>query len=317
MTFDGWLREFQWLREPNRPCIVSADLDGVASAMLQGAYLGWRTVGIYDGKLLALYEPPADIDWDGVVFIDVEILRPEIHSIGNHLFALDSQDVTDLRSTYGKCANPNLWRGINVYDSFQRKYPFSTLPMLLASLAIEDDTFDLSRFWMALVLHTDSSFTNAGVYQANALDWLEAMDTRGRAAGLDRMCRKLNRTPGRTMLALLDEVQRWAGEAGFGGLQRACRFDPRESAQNERIRALAARLQQEAGLDTSLPFGNAPVYCEQFKFETLPNHTVGRRKNAFAYAREKRVLSMAATGRTESGLSITLPNPDSEVVALR
>jgi len=317
MTFDEWLRLFPWLHQPNRQCIVSADLDGVACALLQSITLHWETVGTYDSKLLSLYVPVDRIDWDNVIFIDVEILRASIQSIGNHLFALDADDVEHLRSTLSNCANPNLWRGINVNDSFGSKYPFSTLPLLLASHALRDNAFRLSRFWMALVLHTDSSFTNAAHYQANALDWLSAMDTDGRSPGLDRMCRKLKRIPGQMMLALLNEVQTWAGKAGFGKKQRACRFDPRVASDNERITALLDRLMDELGEHVALPFGSDPVYTEEYTLETYRNDTKGRRTETFRMAREHRVLSMAATGKTETGLSITFPNPDSPVTVLR
>lgn len=317
MEFDEWLRSFPWLFESNRKCIVSADLDGVACGLLQGLTLSWQTVGTYDGKLLALYESVDRIDWRTVVFVDVEIFRRSIRSIGNHLFAIDRDDVDRLRNEFPHCASPNLWRGINVRECFQRKYPFSTLPILLASHAVSDDSFELDRFWLSLVLHTDSSFTNAAMYQANALDWLSAMNTHGRSAGLDRMCRYLNRIPGQSMIGLLNHVQSWISEAGFGGLQRACRFDPRDNASNERVALLVERLMEELGSRVSLPFGRVPEYVEEFETAVLPNHTVGRRKVAFDSAWSRRVLSMAATGRSDKGLSVTYPNPDSPVAVLR
>jgi hypothetical protein len=317
MTFDEWLRSFPWLHQPNRQCLVSTDLDGVSCALLQSIELNWSTVGTYDGKLLTLYVPIGRVDWENVVFIDVEVLRSSIHSIGNHLFAMDGDDVRFLRSEFPHCASPNLWRGINVNDSFQGKYPFGTLPLLIASHALRDDAFDLHRLWLALMLHTDSSLTNAARYQANALDWLAAMDTGGRVPGLDRMCRRIKRTPGETMLSLLDEVQRWAAEAGFGGLQRPCRFDPRNPDESARMVTLIEKMTDELGVSVSLPFGSVPIYSEEFETCSLANHTVGRRRDAFARARRLRALSMAATGRTATGLSVTRPNADSPIVPLR
>lgn len=285
--------------------------------LLQMCEQEWCPVGVYDGKLLALYVQPEDIDWRDVVFIDVEILRAEIHSIGNHLLALDQDDVAHLCTSYPHCANPNLWRAINVTDSFQSKYPFSTLPLLLSTHAIRDDSFRLHPVWLALMLHTDSSFTNAAQYQRNALDWLEAMRSDGRSPGLDQMCRTLKRMPGQIMISLLNDVQTWAREAGFGPLQRACRFDPRGLEHRDKICLLLNRIMTELGIHQNLPFAIQPVYVEEFRTGVLPNHTKGKRAASFLSARSGRALSMAATGRSESGLSITLPNTRSRIVALR
>lgn len=317
MTFDEWLRSYPWLNDHGRQCIVSADLDGVACSLLQSLKCHWKTVGIYDGKFLALYSEIETIDWEQVIFVDVEILRPHIHSIGNHLFALDNTHVDCLRSVFPKCMNPNLWRRINVNDSFQRKYPFSTLPLFLAAHALHDDAFELDRFWMGLALHTDSSFTNAAHYQANALDWLAAMDTNGASPGLDRMCRLLKRVPGQSMLALLNEVQTWIGAAGFGAKQRACRFDPRVDSDNDRIAALVNRLFTELDQRANLPFGQMPVYREEFRTEVLPNDAKTRRRRSFEHAFAQRVISMAATARSDKGLSVTVPNSDTPIICLR
>jgi len=310
MTFDAWLRGFPWLFQRDLPCVISADLDGIACGLLQQETLGWRVIGTYDGSAFCLWEQPNSVVWDDVVFLDVEILRPRARSLGNHLFVLDEDDVARLRRETAQCANPNLWRGINVRDSFQRKYPFSTLPLLLAARVLDDSDFQVTRAWIALSLHTDSSFTNAATYQANALDWLRVMGE-DVPDSLKRFCRVLERLPAQTAILMLHQVQEWAAAASFGAKQRACRFDPRNDTRRERAKHLMDRLRSETSCQTLLPLDRAPVYSETFTTELLPLHTKGRQVTSFVRARSVRAVSMAATGRSEEGLSITLPNQNS------
>jgi hypothetical protein len=308
MTFEEWLGSFDWLADRDRPVIVSADLDGIACGLLQQAQLGWRIIGTYDGAAVCLYVQPDDPQLHEVVFVDMEILRSRVRSIGNHLFALDDEDVAFLQAEFLNCVSPNLWRGINVRATFQQKYPFSTLPLLLAGHTVRNPDFRVERPWLALALHTDSSFTNAAVYQANALEWLACIRSNSENKGLARFCRRLERLSAQQAVALLNEVQTWAHEAGFGGKQRPCRFDLRSEAQRVRVCRLLERLRCETGIAPDTPFANAPTYVEEFETLKLPLHTLGRQKTSFDTARTRRAISMAATGRTILGLQATVPN---------
>ncbi len=119
-SFSDWLLSFDWLGRRDLSCVISADLDGLACGLLQSLLLNWRVVGTYDGAALCLSEPPDRLRWDDLVFIDVEILRTRARSIGNHLLAEDGADSARITKAFPRCVNPNLWRGVNVVESFQR-----------------------------------------------------------------------------------------------------------------------------------------------------------------------------------------------------
>ncbi len=162
--------------------------------------------------------------------------------------------------------------------------------------------------WIALSLHTDSSLTNAAVYQDNALEWLGAMGSGASPEGLRKLCELLRRLPMQSALRLVNQVQGWTAEAGFGKLQRACRFNLREPGQHARANVLLEILRRETGATAAgLQHVLAPVHCVEFETRKLPIHTKGRRAASFAEARSVRALSLAATGQTDEGLSLTVP----------
>jgi len=315
--FDQWLGSFPWLNERGLPCIISADLDGLCCGLFQQEHLEWRVVGTYDGSRLAMWESPEAIDWQRLVFLDVEILRSDARSIGNHLLASDIDDVARLRTEFPNCANPNLWRGINVNDSFQQKYPYSTLPLIIAAHLLRDPEYRVPEAWLALILQTDSSFTNAAMYQANALKWLELMGMGEDESSIRRLCEILRRLPVQIALHLVERVQGWAKEAGYGVMQRSCRFDPSDSENLARAERLLARVRSETNSGSTLPLERKPVVVETFKTAKLPIDSKGRRQSSFAAASAGRAVSLAATARSDEGLSFTLPNPASVAPLLR
>jgi hypothetical protein len=103
--------------------VVSPDFDGLLCALLMNSHIGWQLCGFYDGKALALCHPVNHIC--ELVFLDVEIYRPSVRSIGNHLLQWSSR--TPLPN-FQRTINPNLLRGITAYkeEEFRRKYPFGT-----------------------------------------------------------------------------------------------------------------------------------------------------------------------------------------------
>jgi hypothetical protein len=316
VTFETWLSSYQWLCERELPCIVRANLCGLACGLLQRATLNWNLVGTFDCQTVCLYRAPNAVDWRRVVFLDSEILRDNVHSVGNRLFALDSADALQLLKTYPHCINPNLWQTVGIREGGRGIYPFSTLALLLASFAIRDAGYDVSDPWLALTLHADSTFIRAAFSPNNALDWLTAMRAGSNSAGLARFCRLLERLRAQTALKMLNAVQSWAADSGFGGKQRACRFDPQVARDRERAAALVERLRHETGASCDLPLAAQPTYVETFETRELPIDSIGRQKQSFAFARDERVISMAATGRTAEGLQVTLPNPHGRIAAL-
>lgn len=313
-TFAEFLTRHSWICDEERPCVVSPDIDGLLCALLMGHARKWRCLGFYDGDRLCLYENPRRIPWDEAVFIDVEVLRPDVRSIGNHLLSYDAEDARTLEATYPGLANPNHWRGIHFEPDFQRKYPFGTLPLLVCALALRK-LVEIERRHLGPLYYADSGLENAVVYKDNALDWLRAMGAEDPKSPLAPLCNVIRRRTIFEGLKALAEVQSMVSKAGFGKMQKAARFDPENEAARKKAQALAGFLTDLTGWKANLPLDAAPALILSFRTKRLPLDAKGRAKASFEKVRRERALSLAATGRTDEGLSYTIPPPKTEKFA--
>lgn len=285
--------------------------------MLQQGFLGWNIVGTYNGSILALWEAVEDVGWEKVVFLDLEILRSKARSIGNHMLAAHAEHAQELSKNFPNCANPNMWRGLNAWNSFGSKYPFATLPMLLAARISKGTDLGEMRAWLSLMLQADSTFTNAAMYQANALDWLKVMGGSDHASPIERFCTLLARLPAQSAMQMVEDVQGWAHEAGFGAVQRACKFDSTTPSERAKAAALATRIAKETGMPVPAFLSKEPKCIEKFEESDLSAKNKGSLVASAETSKKNRVISMAITGKTEEGFSYTLANPKSSVVLFR
>ncbi len=146
--------------------VLSADVDGLLSATLLHHHLGWRVAGYYDCETLWLSQQGFE-HRDQLVWIDLDIARPGLPSLGHHILTLDDQVPPDLAHV----CNPNLLAGIGV-DRFTGKYPFSTLLFLLW---LHEITLRRSLIARLLVLHADSTWLNARRYGENCREWQQRL----------------------------------------------------------------------------------------------------------------------------------------------
>lgn len=106
MNIKEILKRYSWLIEKNRKCIISPDADGLISGLFMSEYLGWRVVGYYDnGKNLIIDK---NISARECVFLDTEIFREGIRSIGHHIIRLRERDFPGNWSKFANCLNPNV-----------------------------------------------------------------------------------------------------------------------------------------------------------------------------------------------------------------
>lgn len=227
--YDQLAREYPWIRERDRKCIISADLDGVLSALLMSHLLSWQVVGVYTINSLfiassavpetdRLLGPEDLLRKSDFCFIDHDIYRRHIKSIGHH-FLRWSNDVPIPEHTAGHSSlNPNLLRGFSFNNEFNRKYPFGTFHFLVACFsawAMLSD-FRPDDDLTTLLLQVDSSFENAIKYQDNALDWLDWLGGSDERSPLYPVCRRmLHFTP----YVILDQFRKLAAEFGRWGLR--------------------------------------------------------------------------------------------------
>lgn len=304
--FAQYLKRHSWLTDPGRPCIASPDIDGLLCALIGGFVLKWECVGFYDGNKIALWANPRRIVWSETVFLDVEILRPDVRSVGNHLLTFDADDAARLEESCKGIMNPNLWRAIHFIEDFPRKYPFGTLPLLYCAFAFRGLVQAEPRHLGALY-YPDSGLENAVVYKDNALDWLRAMGAEDPSSPLAPLCKMVSGQTVYETLKVLSKVQALVARAGFGQKEKAARFDPELSEDRERAARLADSLSLMTGWEAPLPLGSPPHVVMTFDTRRSPLDAKGRARESFETAHRNEALSLAATGRTSEGLSYTVP----------
>ncbi len=81
VNYDQIRSRHPWIATKGQLAVLSPDSDGFLSALFLCHYLNWRIVGFYDGKALLLRKGLSARD---CVFLDIELFRPGIRSIGQH-----------------------------------------------------------------------------------------------------------------------------------------------------------------------------------------------------------------------------------------
>lgn len=162
------LKDHPWLIERGRKCVLSCDSDGFLCGLLISNVLGWKVVGFYDNKVLALKRGVAYTD---CTFLDIEINRIGVSSIGNHLVEFN-RDITVTNHNFVHCVQPNMMRKFDGKNDFQRKYPFATVHLLLGLLQEAKLISALPKEALTPLLFTDGVLNNLFGYPENCLDWM-------------------------------------------------------------------------------------------------------------------------------------------------
>ncbi|WP_462137394.1 hypothetical protein [Candidatus Mycalebacterium sp.] len=170
MDYAEIIKTHQWIVSDNHDCIISPDCDGFLCGLLLTTLLNWRIVGVYDGKALAIKD---GIDYHDCIFMDCEVNRAGVKSIGNHLLEYNRR-IQLSNHNFGCCINPNLLRGFDGKESFQRKYPFGTIHLLLSLLQGGGKlaSGDICPQAIAPLLFADGVCNNLFGYPENCLDWI-------------------------------------------------------------------------------------------------------------------------------------------------
>lgn len=175
---------FPWLYKDSnkvKGIIISPDTDGFISALLLNEIFSWKVVGFYDGKILTtIDETDFQKNKEDYIFIDVEILRPDIKSVGHHILMYDVNNPHPLISkTENVCIQPNNWRGMDFKNTFATKYPFGTFHLLISIIYYLDPQNPALKFnpTKAIIpsIYLDGVFKNLFNYPENCLDWLKYM----------------------------------------------------------------------------------------------------------------------------------------------
>ncbi|MCX6812348.1 MAG: hypothetical protein NTW79_01855 [Candidatus Berkelbacteria bacterium] len=171
INFDDVIKKHPWIVENSHDCIISPDADGLICGLFMSKYFGWKIVGYYDnGKHLILKNGKKAKD---CIFLDTEIFRKNIKSIGHHIVRYRQKDFPGDWSQFDNCFNPNNLRGRTLKEQFSKKYPMGTIHLLIA-LASEKVKIEFANDALFAVLQADGSINRLlDKYSENMADWLD------------------------------------------------------------------------------------------------------------------------------------------------
>ena len=132
--FDVLLDVFPWINERDRLCVLSPDSDGLLCGLFMSKFRNWKIIGFYDDKVGVINQKYLDQD---IVFLDGEIFRQSIKSVGHHMLKLNKNSNVDF-SGFEQCIQPNLLRNYDGKHDFRLKYPLATIHLLISILAYAD-----------------------------------------------------------------------------------------------------------------------------------------------------------------------------------
>lgn len=294
MDWERLLLEQEWLQQTDLPMVVSPDFDGLLCALLMSHYRNWRLCGFYDGRKLTLVMPPTHIR--EFVFLDMEIYRPSVRSVGNHLL----QWHQEIKLPKFNCAvNPNLLRGITKQE-FGRKYPFATFHFLLVLLTHMGVTvhLTLNPSLLAILLYPDGTHQVLLNYRRNVMDWLDWMGVKATPAPIRTLFQRLASVSLADVVHGLEWLSGQLWEIGFQQKDDPCKFDP--EADLPKAQALWQFLQQNTGwYSQPLPLPNWAVNFEIY--------SVAPRKAKYLQMLAQNPLSFALISLSwDQGLQYTL-----------
>lgn len=157
-----------WIIEKNQKAILSPDSDGLLCGLFMSNFLNWKIVGFYDGKILLLEN---NIKAEDCVFLDMEIYRPNIRSIGHHMVLFNKNRFPETWGNFKNCIQPNNIRGYDAYHNFRLKYPLATIHLLLPIVS-QMKKIDIIKDAICPLLYTDGTFKNLLNFPENCISWL-------------------------------------------------------------------------------------------------------------------------------------------------
>jgi hypothetical protein len=174
LDVDQLLAEFPWVIQENVNCILSPDSDGLLCGLFMSHFLNWKIVGFYDGKTLLLKEGVSCYS-PNTVFLDVDIYRKGVRSIGHHMVLFNRRQRPASWGNFSNCIQPNILRDYDKTADFRIKYPLATIHLLLALLGSRLKV-QVTEESIPALLFTDGTFNVVYGYPENVLNWLNYLN---------------------------------------------------------------------------------------------------------------------------------------------
>lgn len=171
MDYQLLIENHPWITKRDMNCILSPDSDGFLCGLFMSNFLGWNIIGFYDGKVMLLKDGFKATD-DNVCFLDMEIYRPNVRSIGHHMVSYNNRiRPENWEVNYQHCIQPNNIRNYDGKNNFRLKYPLATIHLLLGILGSQQQ-IEIPVSAIAPLFFTDGVFQVLYSYPENVLNWL-------------------------------------------------------------------------------------------------------------------------------------------------
>jgi len=303
-------QEFSGMFTKGRSCVISVDLDGVLSAVLMAHLFEWDVVGTYDANNLWVLRrclpsgsicPETAMAQGKFVFLDHDVYRTQIDSIGHHMLQWSADTPIPLHTDGRSTLNPNLLRGISYSKDFNRKYPYSTLHFLLACASAWGllGNFKPDEEFSTLLLHVDSSFFNAMNYKRNALDWLSWLGGSEDTSPLYPICRSMLRFTPRTIIQQFLNLEDRLTALGVSPKPSASLVQPSDQAKMRGLENLLAWVERETGWKGRMRI----LDPEEKAIFVMDRRASKPNKCEFVPVVARRPFSYAIIDRSDSGLN--------------
>lgn len=215
LNYEELLQKHPWVLERDLDCILSPDSDGLLCGLFMSHHLGWKIRGFYNGNVLLVEK---GFDPKKCIFLDMEIYRSGVRSIGQHMVMYDKKDLPTEWKAFSQCISANNLRDFDFKNDFKSKYPLGTIH-LLAAIVGQRHKIQILKSSISSLLYTDGTFKNQFNYPENVLGWLDFLDATAKNNPLQTVFMDPHYSTYELMLALRDlfEEIRFIGGGKRGG----------------------------------------------------------------------------------------------------
>ncbi|HLB95774.1 MAG TPA: hypothetical protein VJK26_02630 [Patescibacteria group bacterium] len=174
VNYEKIVKDYPWIIKRGQNCILSPDSDGLLCGLFMSTYLDWRIKGFYDGKVMLLDK---DISAKDCVFLDMEVFRKDIKSVGHHMVQFNKKKRPSNWNNYKNCIQPNNLRNYDGYKDFRLKYPLATIHFLIGIVGSKIK-LTIPQSAICPLFYVDGVFKNLFGYPENCIDWLRYLDAK-------------------------------------------------------------------------------------------------------------------------------------------
>lgn len=169
IDYEDVCKRYDWILNSDQCCVLSPDSDGLLCGLFMSMFRNWNIVGFYDGKVSLVNMNHLT---SNPIFLDMEIFRKEIRSMGHHMLLWSKKHKPTEWSNFDNCIQPNNFRNYDGKSDFRLKYPLATIHMLISVIAYKYRNISIPESAIPPLFFTDGVFNVLFRYPENVLNWL-------------------------------------------------------------------------------------------------------------------------------------------------